>query len=93
MAHVRLHEWGVIPSMDNLFIKLLNERRVVTFFIASIVSDNIGVNVSELFKAEENKAVTDMLSREFAAVMEQCRFRARSREALYNAAESPRAHD
>ncbi len=72
--------------MDNLFIKLLNERRVVTFFIASIVSDNIGVNVSELFKAEENKAVTDMLSREFAAVMEQCRFRARSREALYNAA-------
>ncbi len=72
------------PDLDKPVFNMA--RRVVTFFIASIVSDNIGVNVTEFFGKAENKAVMDMLSREFAAVMEQCRFSAKSREALYNAA-------
>lgn len=72
------------PDLDKPVFNLL--RRVVTYFISSIVSDDIAVGVSGFGAAARRAEVMEMLGGQFAEVMEQCGAKALFREVIRNAA-------
>ena len=61
-------------------------KRVVSFFIASIVSDDIGIHMETFDGAEQHKAVLDMLDDELGKILENARLRQHFRTLLRNAA-------
>ncbi|MBQ5755390.1 MAG: hypothetical protein IIV90_06945, partial [Oscillospiraceae bacterium] len=61
-------------------------KRVVSFFIASIVSDDIGIHMETFDGAEQHKPVLDMLDDELERVLEHARMKKKFRNLLRNAA-------
>lgn len=72
------------PDLDKPVFNIL--RRVVTFFISTIVSDDIAVSVTEFAATGGGKAVLDMLSGQFGQIMELSGFKKKSRDAMRDAA-------
>lgn len=72
------------PDLDKPVFNIL--RRVVTFFISSIVSDDIAVRVQEFTENPENKNTLSMLTQQFGEIMELSEFKSKSRDAIRNAA-------
>lgn len=72
------------PDLDQPVMNLLS--RVVKYFIASVMSDDIGVSVTDFDEDEALKPMLEMLGAQFDAVMEGCGFRHKAREAIRNAA-------
>lgn len=72
------------PDLDQPVMNMLS--RVVKYFVASVMSDDIGVSVTDFDEDEELKPVLEMLGKQFDAVMEGCGFRHKAREIIRNAA-------
>ena len=72
------------PDLDKPVLNIL--ARVVKFFISSIVSDDIGVSVTDFAEDERAKPVMDMLAEKCDTVMELTDFRKKTREVIRNAA-------
>lgn len=72
------------PDLDKPVFNLL--KRVVTYFISSIVSDDIAVGVSGFGGEARKNEVMEMLGGQFAEVMELCGAKSKFREAIRNAA-------
>lgn len=72
------------PDLDQPVMNMLS--RVVKYFVASVMSDDIGVSVTDFDESEDLKPVLEMLGAQFDAVMEGCGFRHKAREAIRNAA-------
>lgn len=72
------------PDLDKPVFNML--RRIVTFFIASVVSDDIGVQVSTFEQDLQEAPVLGMLSAEFGRVMENARVKPKLREVVRDAA-------
>jgi hypothetical protein len=72
------------PNLDKPVFNIL--KRVVTFFISSIVSDDIAVSVSEFTASSGGKQVLDMLSGQFGEVMELSGFKRKGRDVVRDAA-------
>lgn len=72
------------PDLDQPVMNVLS--RVVKFFIASVMSDDIGVSVTDFEENEALRPTLEMLGAQFDAVMEGCGFRRKAREAIRNAA-------
>ena len=61
-------------------------KRVVTFFIAMIVSDDIGVNLESFFEDEENELTTKIISKEIEKIIEKTKLKAKIRTSIKNCA-------
>ncbi len=72
------------PDLDQPVMNMLS--RVVKYLVASVMSDDIGVSVTDFEEDAALKPVLEMLSAQFDAVMEGCGFRRKAREAIRNAA-------
>lgn len=72
------------PDLDQPVMNMLS--RVVKYFVASVMSDDIGVSVTDFDDDEALKPLLEMLGSQFDAVMEGCGFRHKAREAIRNAA-------
>ena len=72
------------PDLDQPVMNMLS--RVVKYFVASVMSDDIGVSVTDFDEDETLKPMLEMLGAQFDAVMEGCGFRRKAREAIRNAA-------
>ncbi len=74
------------PDLDKPVINIL--KRVVSYFVSTLVSDNIGVNAEPFGGAsdEGEKRMMDVLSQQFDAVMETCGMTAKNRDVIRNAA-------
>lgn len=72
------------PDLDKPVMNIL--KRVVTFFISSIVSDDIAVNVASFQEEPGSKEMMDMLGLQFSEIMERSGFKRKCRDALRNAA-------
>lgn len=72
------------PDLDQPVMNMLS--RVVKYFVASVMSDDIGVSVTDFEEDTALKPMLEMLSAQFDAVMEGCGFRRKAREAIRNAA-------
>ena len=74
------------PDLDKPIINIL--KRVVAYFVSTLVSDDIGINVEPFGGAidETEKEIMGIISQEFDSVMENCGMRAINRDAVRNAA-------
>lgn len=72
------------PDLDKPVMNVL--ARVVKFFISSIVSDDIGVSVTDFDEDEAMKPVLEMLGGQFDEIMELSQFKKKMREVIRNAA-------
>ena len=72
------------PDLDKPVINIL--ARVVKFFISAIVSDDIGVSVTDFDGDARKKPFLDMLTARFSEAMEHMDFRKKTREVIRNAA-------
>ena len=72
------------PDLDKPVVNVLS--RVVRFCIATIMSDDIGVGLERFDASPQAKPVLDMLSAQFAEIMEQTAFKKKAREIIRNAA-------
>lgn len=72
------------PDLDKPVFNLL--RRVVSYFISSIVSDDIAVGVSGFGAAARQGPMLEMLGGQFSEVMEQCGAKHKFRDMIRNAA-------
>lgn len=61
-------------------------KRVVTFFIAMIVSDDIGVNLESFFEDEENELTTKIISKEIEKIIEKTKLKTKTRTSIKNCA-------
>lgn len=59
-------------------------KRVVTFFIANIVSDDIGVNLESFRDNEESDITAKVVSKEIDKVIEKTKLKAKTRKAMRN---------
>lgn len=71
------------PDLDKPVLNFL--KRVTTYFISMIVSDDIGVSFRFFLERPDSDAVAKMLSREVDRVIERTRAKALNREMLKNA--------
>jgi hypothetical protein len=74
------------PDLDKPVINIL--KRVVAYFVSTIVSDDIGVNVEPFGGAsdDEEKKMMSIISNQFDAIMENCGMTSKNRDAIRNAA-------
>lgn len=72
------------PDLDKPVMNVL--ARVVKFFIASVVSDDIAVGVTDFEEDENRRCITKMLEGKFDEIMEQTAFKKKTREVIRNAA-------
>lgn len=72
------------PNLDKPVINIL--ARPVRYFVSTIVSDDIGVSVTEFDDSEETKPVLDMLGAQFDEIMELCEFKKKARELIRDSA-------
>lgn len=74
------------PDLDKPVINIL--KRVVSYFVSTLVSDDIGVNAEPFggVSSEEEKLMMSLISQQFDAVMENCGMAAKNRDAIRNAA-------
>ena len=60
-------------------------KRVVTFFVAMIVSDDIGVNITNFDDTPQNELIAKTLTNELEKVIEKSKFKAKTRTCIKNA--------
>lgn len=72
------------PDLDKPVMNVL--ARVVKFFIASVVSDDIAVGVTDFEEDESRRCITKMLEGKFDEIMEATAFKKKTREVIRNAA-------
>lgn len=82
------NQWeGVVaPDLDKPVINIL--KRVVSYFVSTLVSDDIGVSVEPFGGAldDQTKTVMTIVSQQFDEVMENCAMDSKNRDAIRNAA-------
>lgn len=72
-------QWAGVNA-PNLMKPVFNIiHRVVTYFVAMIVSDDVGVHISPFDTTEEKKAVADIISDQVGAVIERTDLKAKAR--------------
>ena len=72
------------PDLDKPVMNVL--ARVVKFFIASVVSDDIAVGVTDFEEDESRRCITKMIEGKFDEIMEATAFKKKTREVIRNAA-------
>lgn len=72
------------PNLDKPVINIL--ARPVKYFVSTIVSDDIGVSVTEFDDSEDTKPALDMLGAQFDEIMELCEFKKKARELIRDSA-------
>lgn len=74
------------PDLDKPVINIL--KRVVAYFVSTIVSDDIAVNVNPFggTSNESDQILLDVLPDQFTAIMENAGMTAKNRDAIRNAA-------
>lgn len=72
------------PNLDHPVMNML--CRVVKFFISSVMSDDIGISVTDFDESSAMKPVLDMLGVQFDQIMEGCGFKRKAREVIRNSA-------
>lgn len=74
------------PDLDKPVINIL--KRVIAYFVSTLVSDDIGINVEPFGGAvdEAEKEMMSVISQQFDTVMENCGMTAKNRDAIKNAA-------
>ena len=72
------------PDLDKPVMNVL--QRPVSYFIANLVSDDIGVNVDEFTEGGEYENMLQMLGTQFDAAMETMKFKPKARDFLRNCA-------
>lgn len=74
------------PDLDKPVINIL--KRVVSYFVSTLVSDDIGVNVEPFggVTDEDTKYTMGILANQFDEIMENCGMTAKNRDAIRNAA-------
>lgn len=60
-------------------------RRVVTYFIAMLVSDDVAVHLTPFKETPENKTMTNIVAREIDEVIERAKIKAKNRINIRNA--------
>lgn len=70
------------PDLDKPVLNFL--KRVCSYLVAMLVSDDIGVKLTPFDAAQQNSAVCAALEREVLRVIERTKMRARGREILRN---------
>ena len=81
-------QWGDLnaPDLDKPVFNFL--KPVVNYYIAQIISDDIGVNIELLNNMDENldKVIPDILSKEVSGVIERCNLKYLNRKVIRNCA-------
>ena len=74
------------PDLDKPVINIL--KRVVSYFVSTLVSDDIGVNVEPFggITDDDGKYIMGILSNQFDEIMETCGMTSKNRDAIRNAA-------
>lgn len=72
------------PDLDKPVMNIL--RRVVSFFISSIVSDDIGIHVSRFAAGEADRPVLRMLDGQFDRILELAEVKRKLRQMIRDAA-------
>ncbi len=74
------------PDLDKPVINIL--KRVVSYFVSTLVSDDIGVNVEPFggITDDDGKYIMGILSNQFDEIMENCGMTSKNRDAIRNAA-------
>lgn len=74
------------PDLDKPVINIL--KRVVSYFVSTLVSDDIGVNAEPFGGANtpEDKLFMKILSQQFESIFENCGMTAKNRDAVRDAA-------
>jgi len=72
------------PDLDKPVLNFL--KRVVTYFIAMIVSDDVTAAVDPFYKTEENVVMSKILSQEIDRVIERTKVKEKNRDAIRAAA-------
>ena len=70
------------PDLDKPVINIL--KRVVSYFVSTLVSDDIGVNAEPFGGANtpEDKLFMKILSQQFESIFENCGMTAKNRDAV-----------
>lgn len=74
------------PDLDKPVINIL--KRVVSYFVSTLVSDDIGVNVEPFggITDSQTKSTMNIISQQFDSIMENCAMTSKNRDAIRNAA-------
>lgn len=59
-------------------------KRVVTFFISMLVSDDIGVNLESFYEDDTNELNTKLISKEIEKIIEKTKLKAKTRTSIKN---------
>ena len=71
------------PDMTKPVFNII--KRVVSYFVAMLVSDDVGVHISPFEDTPENKAMADILADEVERVMERAKVTSKARRNIQNA--------
>lgn len=79
-------QWSGVnaPDMPKPVFNVI--KRVISYFTAMIVSDDIGVNLSSFEETQENTSVAKILSREIDNVIEHAKVKEKTRKLIKNCA-------
>ncbi len=76
--------WNGVNAPDMIKPVFNMIKRIVTYFVAMIVSDDIGIKISPFDETEESLATTNILTREIMNVIENIKFKEKNREIVRN---------